>query len=301
MKLRQGVVLLAAAAACGLASGYVAPGSAELRRFRRRSAFFSPPSLLSATATPSRLDELILEMRATTTQQLGRLVAENIKLIDTSFFLRLAELSDATDDRLEKARLSQLADTVARTLQSAVEQTDRLADSKALQAQQIIATLADDDGEFVTPVPPHKLALLRERLRAELPSLDENFVTTLRAFLKKCNDDNLDGMVVVLQKVLQTFASERLLAMSRGLRPDLRDTVSSLLLADADDWSAVLATQLQAGAISADDISQVLKEEVAQVVLELPSGSLTQAVVAEYLGEAIKRVDEAAAAMPSSE
>jgi hypothetical protein len=282
-----------------LASGYVTPFTEP--RVVRRSVFAAQPATarrsISASSAPSgRLDELITRMRMTSTQQLAQLVAENIKMIDTSFFMRLAELSDATEDRLEKARLSDLADTVARTLTSAVELTDRLADSKANQAQQIIALLADDDGEFVTPIPPAKLAAMRARMRAELDSLDENFVTTLRAFLKKCTDDNLGGMVVVLQKVLQTFASERILAMTRGLRADLREPVSAFLLADADEWALFLSRESARGAISCDEISMVLKEEVAQVVLELPSGSLTQTVVAEYLGEAIKVVDEAARA-----
>jgi len=292
-----------------IASGYTPPVS-DPRLLARRSVFLRPPTRalawLSASSAPTRLDELILRMRTTTSSQLSKLVAENIKLIDTSFFLRLAELADSTDDRLEKARLSDLADTVARTLRVAVESTDALADAKSAQAQQIIALLADEEGNFATPIHPDRLAAMRARVRDELGSHDENFVTTLRAFLKKCVDDSLGGMVVVLQKVLQVYASERLLAMSRGLRPDLRDAVSALLLTDADAWDTLLDAQLvtggggasggsASGSVSADEIAQVLKEELAQLVLELPSGSLVQSVVAEYLGEAIRRVDEAAA------
>lgn len=276
-------------------SGYVPPAgrSAVLRRP-------APPraptrALLPSSAGGAPLDALILRMRTTTSTQLSRLVAENIQLIDTRFFMRLAELSDETDDRLEKARLSELAETVAQTLQSAVESTDALADAKSAQAQEIIALLADEAGCFSAPVPPARLAAMRARVRAELGSLDEAFVTTLRAFLKKCADDSLGEMVAVLQKVLQVYASERLLAMTRGLRDDLREPVHAFLLADADGWDALLAAQLASGAISAEALSQILKEEVAQVVLELPSGSLTQTVIAEFLGEAIKRVDEASA------
>ncbi|KAJ1623156.1 hypothetical protein T492DRAFT_1057264 [Pavlovales sp. CCMP2436] len=281
------------------AAGYLPPRPAT---YFRRSAFrtHSTPRAL-ASAGVQQLDQLITQMRLagiTNTQQLAKLVADNIKLCsDNSFFMRLAELSDATEDRIEKARLSELATTVARTLQSAVERTDALADSKAMQAQHIIAMLADEDGEFVTPIPPAKLAALRAHVRAELGSLDENFVATVRAFLKKCKDDDLSGMVAVLQKVLQVFASERLLAMSRGLRDDLREAVSALLIADADDWGTTLAAQAQGGGagVSIEAVAQALREEVAQVVLELPSGSLTQSVVAEYLGEAIKVADQAAA------
>lgn len=297
--MKHAAIALAVGWGC-VVSGYMQPVG-DARHALRRSVFLRPSarraltSSLGASSAGTPLDELIFRMRTTTSTQLSKLVAENIKLIDTSFFLRLAELSDATEDRLEKARLSELADSVARTLQSAVESTDALADAKSAQAQQIIALLADEDGQFATPIAPQRLLAMRERVRAELGSLDEYFVTTLRSFLKKCVDDSMGGMVVVLQKVLQVYASERLLAMTRGLRDDLRKPVTAFLLTDADEWDSMLTAQLTAGAFSADEISQVLKEEVAQVVLELPSGSLTQTVIAEFLGEAIKRVDEVSA------
>jgi len=305
--MRVHLLLACIAAWGGFASSYV-PTTLDVRS-RRRSAFHSqllPRSSVHAAASPSsssspqQLDELIQQMRSTSTQKLSQLVAANIQLIDTSFFLRLAEMADATDDRLEKARLGELADTVARTLQAAVEKTDEIADTKSAQAQELIAMLAGDDGEFVTPVPMEKLDTLRTRMREMLPTLDESFVATLRAFLKKCADDGMDGMVVVLQKVLQVFASEVLILMTRGLRDDLREATHALLLADADEWGVVLSRRVADGEVSADEVAQVLKEEVAQVVLELPSGSLTQSVVAEYLGEAIKRVDEVGAASAAS-
>mmetsp|Transcript_28151 Transcript_28151/g.82732 ORF Transcript_28151/g.82732 Transcript_28151/m.82732 type:complete len:299 (-) Transcript_28151:326-1222(-) len=294
-------VLAACLAAWGGNVASFAHSSADLRnRYVARSAFREPVRA-AAAASSQQYDDLIRQMRATSTQQLPQLVAANLQSIDTQFFLRLAELVDATDDRLEKARLSQLADTVAKTIQQALEKTDAVADAKSAQAQELIAMLADDNGEFVTPVPEEKLAALRERVRQSLPQLDETFVATVRAFLKKCADDNLDGMVVVLQKVLQVFAAEVLVTMTRGLRDDLREATHALLLADADRWGEVLSERMASGDVSADEIAQVLREEVAQVVLELPSGSLTQSVVAEYLGEAIKRVDEVGAAHADSE
>lgn len=265
--------------------------SASNRGKKSRSAMtFSSPA-------PKAVDELIVEMRSTSTQQLPRLVAENIKMIDATFFLRLAELSDATEDRLEKARLSELADTVARTLQSALEKTDEVADSKSQQAQELLAILADEDtGDFFTPVPPEKLDVLRQRVRETLPTLDETFVATLRSFLNKCVDDGMDGMVGIIQKVLQVFASEVLITMTAsGVREELRRPLHEFFSTDPDRWGEVLREGQMQEVLPADELSQLLKEEVAQAVLELPSGSLTQSVAAEYLGEAIKLLDTAEA------
>lgn len=303
------LVRLLAPVACLLVlpatTGYAPLSAAAYYRRHPRSAF--APSLGSArgrvvaSSAPSSVDELIHKMRSTSTQQLMQLVAENIGMIDASFFLRLAELCDATEDRLEKARLSELADIVSRTLQSAVEQTDKVADEKSRQAQELIAMLTDERGEFVTPVPAEKLAALRERVRTTLPQLDESFVATVRSFIKKCADDRFDGMVVVLQKVLQVFASELLLSMCAGLREEPRDAARAVFSVEPDEWSTVLRERARAGELSLSTASQALKEEVAQLVLELPSGSLTQSVVAEFLGEAIKRVDEVGDALATAE
>mmetsp|Transcript_11088 Transcript_11088/g.37766 ORF Transcript_11088/g.37766 Transcript_11088/m.37766 type:complete len:299 (+) Transcript_11088:36-932(+) len=271
-------------------AAYIPPADRHhhIPRSAFRSAIRAP---LASSVAPNPVDELIKQMRTTSTQQLPKLVVDNIQMINATFFLRLAELSDATEDRLEKARLSELADIVARTLQSAVEKTDEIAESKSQQAQELLAILAEENGEFVTPVPVEKVDKLRQAMRARLGQLDETFVATLRSFLNKCRDDEMSGMVLILQRVLQVFASEVLIAMTSGVREELREPAHAFLLAEPQDWERLVRKQVADGDISADQLSQLLKEEVAQAVLELPSGSLTQSVVAEFLGEAIKLVD----------
>ena len=55
----------------------------------------------------------------------------------------------------------------------------------------------------------HQLAACRSAVREQLPQLDEGFVGTVKAYMKKASDDGLESMVDVL-RVLPKGDGERL-------------------------------------------------------------------------------------------
>lgn len=122
-------------------------------------------------------------------------------------------MSDEEQDDYEKLRIRQLATLVASTLETILEQADAQMDADASMVQHLLQTLATEQGEFELPVPPERINVLRTSIRERISSLDEGFVGTVKAYMRKASDDGLEGMVDVLRILLQVFAAERLRAL----------------------------------------------------------------------------------------
>jgi hypothetical protein len=213
-------------------------------------------------------------------------LADNLKMIDQRLFMRLAEMSDAQDDDFEKLRIRQLATTVANSLESIVKETDKLMDEDAALVQEMLCTLADEHGEFELPVPEERLLALRATIRKCGTSLDEGFVATIKAYMKRSSDDGLEGMVQVLRVLLQTFAAERLRLLAVGqVGADVAlETRFEAALDNAPElWDSVLRSP----DVSPDDLVNLLQDKMGEVVLGMPAGSAVQGVLAEYLSELV--------------
>lgn len=161
-------------------------------------------------------DSSLTAFLSQTPEQLPKLLAENLKSIDQRLFLRLAEMSDAEEDDYEKLRIRQLATLVASSIETIMEQADKQMNAEAETVQTLLRTLATEDGEFELPFPKARLDALRSALRARETPLDEGFVATVKAYMKKASDDGLEGMVDVLRVLLQVFAAERLRVLAGG-------------------------------------------------------------------------------------
>lgn len=215
-----------------------------------------------------------------------KLLAENLKIIDQRIFLRFAEIADAEDDDLEKAKLNQLATLVASTLESLIAQTDAKMDRDAEVVQEMLTLMATEGGEFELPVPAAQLAALRAELADRGGALEEGFVATVKAYMKKASDDGLDGMVDVMRVLLQAYAAERLRALAGGKMGEGEGAGSVVMAAfDArpEEWDGVLrAGSSECGAAA---VVELLQDQMGEVVLGLPAGSAVQTVLAEYLNE----------------
>ena len=162
-----------------------------------------------------------------------KVLAENLKSIDQRIFLRLAEMSDAEDDDYEKLRIRQLATLVASSLETILAKADEQMDADAEVVQLLLRVMATEGGEFELPVPPARLDALRASIRERIATLDEGFVGTVKAYMKKASEDGLEGMVDVLRVLLQMFAAERLRALT------------TIQLADGGAPGAVLMAALE--------------------------------------------------------
>ena len=162
------------------------------------------------------------------------------------------------------------------------------------------AGCVSESGEFDLPIPEARLSALRAELREKGGKLDEPFVATVKAYMTKANTDQLEGLIVVLRTLLQTYASERLLYLvqdSTASDPPLAAALRAVLETQPEGWDATLRAQLQAeGAeCSADVFVALLQDKMGEVVLGMPSGSAVQSVLAEYLNELLTKVRAVAA------
>jgi len=229
-------------------------------------------------------------LRASQPDELPKLLAENLKVIDQRLFLRLAEMSDVEEDEYEKLRIRQLATLVASSLETIFEQADRQMNADADVVQDLLRTMASEAGEFELPIPAARLDALRTSIRERATSLDEGFVGTVKAYMKKASDDGLEGMVDVLRVLLQTFAAERLLVLAgsqMGAGGASQEAIIAVLGVNPEQWEAALRARMcgDASECNAEELVGMLQDKMGEVVLGMPAGSAVQTVLAEYLNE----------------
>lgn len=238
-------------------------------------------------------DKFIAALRAAPPQQLNELLANNMKAIDQRLFLRLAEMSDEEKDPAEKQRIGDFATLVTNSLERIIARADAQLNADSLAVQTLMKTCASASGEFDLPVPAERIGDLRALMREQVGLLDEGFVGTVKAYMKKADNDGLDGLVEVLRLVLQTFAAEKLITLlpQSSEDPGITQLLTQTLEAPPSEWEAVLRTALtsEEPPCSADQLQQALQDKMGEIVLGLPSGSTVQTVLAEFLNELIQR------------
>jgi hypothetical protein len=159
------------------------------------------------------VDQLIDEMLEATPSDLPAIVSRELKLVSSpSFFMAVADKSDSAESEVVKNNLAALATAVMTTLEVIVQKTEEKSDVASETLQSILACGAEDDGEFLVPLSPLKSASLRQAAKERLKVMDEAFLSTVNAWMRKSQDDGLSGMVSILQTVLQHWAALTLTA-----------------------------------------------------------------------------------------
>jgi len=237
-------------------------------------------------------DELIAELRGASAGDLAGVLANNFKKVDARLFLRLAELADEAADDAEKDEIAQLSTRVASTVEQLLKTAESKLDKDAEVVQDLMRTAADENGEFSVPIPPAQLAAVRSAVQEKLGVLDDAFVGTLEAYMKKANDDGLEGLVEVLRALLQVYATERMMKMLEGgTDAGVVALLRVTLEAPPTDWEEQLRTQCTAEGAEASPamVLAALQDKMGEVVLGMPSGSRVQGVLAEMINELISR------------
>ena len=164
--------------------------------------------------------------------------------------------------------------------------------------QEILRAGADErTGEWKLPLAADKVEAMRAALEKKADSVDEALLSNCFSWMRKASDDELDGMVTILQKVLQLYAS-RALVLSEGAGANSTGgggaemTLSELLKVDEAKWASILRKKVQDGEISEVSFLESLQRKMESVVLGLSSGSYAQRVQAEYLKELESRAKE---------
>lgn len=235
--------------------------------------------------------ELINQLRTSPPAQLPKILAQNINNIDQRLFLKFAELADAAKDDAEREEIAQLSTTVASTIEQLLAEAGNKLDVDAENVQEVMKLAANAQGEFDVPLPPERVAAVREQVQAKLGSLDDGFVGTIEAYMKKADSDGLEGLVEVLRELLQIYATERMMGMLEGSGAEVVGVLRATLATPPAEWDSALREQLTAedAAATPDMVLTALQDKMGEVVLGMPSGSRVQGVLAEMLNELISR------------
>ena len=250
------------------------------------------------------------------------------------FFLRIAEICDDCGDE-DRERLAALADNLASTLSVIVESAEEKLDDASDVLQAVVVSAAEPDGEFLVPLSNERFAALQAEVNARVDdrSLGEGVLSTVDAWAKKAQDDGLDGMVVILRKVLQLYAARvlrfdakeaaaQLAAMMppdgsaeggggesaapEGLHPDYENAAAcygDVLAADAETWPDKLRAALNDGAepVKKRHLLAIVQAQIERVVLLQENGSFSQRVQAEFLRELVQQVEREAPKSPDDD
>ena len=259
------------------------------------------PSGLQGLAETAALDELIdILLSATDANDLTQKVAENMLSFDQRFWLRLATRTDSAAEPEDREKLASLAKVVMQLVDAMVRKTNAQLTDSAGVLQEILKAAADErTGEWKVPLPADKVAAMRAAMDARADFIDEALLSNCFAWMRKASDDNLDGMVLILQKVLQVYASRALSIQDAAATKNsgassspAESALSELLNSDEGIWASIIRKKAQEGTISEVSFLEALQRKMESVVLGLSSGSYSQRVQAEYLKELESRSKE---------
>ena len=138
-----------------------------------------------------------------------------------------------------------------------------------------MAQAADPNtGEFDVPLQRESVERMRKALEGAV--VDERMLNTVYAWIRKSDEDKMDGMVHILQILLQCYAAREL---DTGATP-----LDQVIAARADEWPEKF-DEIIDGGFSEEAFNKDLQKRMEGVVLNLPNGSYAQRVQAEYLKE----------------
>lgn len=271
----------------------------------------------------SIMDDMITKLMEAKPYELPNAVSKAIRVISSPrFFIRIAERSDMTNDPIEKEKLSTLANNIVTTMDAVVSTAQEKLDDRAKNVEEVVKAAAEpDSGEFLVPLSADRIAAMKARLEKINPAdLDEGFLTTIDTWMNKAHEDGLDGMVGILQKVLQMYAggaikrarlelqasvgaavtgegqakANEMVAKQEASDPKPEATFMDKLLGmDTDIWDKEIRSIFSNGnsGVTVSSLTGEIQRTMEAVILGLENGSMVQRVQAEYLKELLTRVE----------
>jgi hypothetical protein len=243
------------------------------------------------------MDEMIAKLANAKPYDLPNAVRRAFRVISSpQFFIRIATLADETKDAEEKEKFGALASNLVATLEAVVETTEERLDERSKEVEKILKAAAEPEtGEFLVPLLPSQAAEMRKVLgELEPSSLDEGFLSTVDAWMNKSHQDGMDGMVTILQKVLQMYSGLQIVRAREqadaGSEPTpASELLKKLLEIDTDQWDVEIRNGVKE--VKSSTLISEIRRTMETVVLGLENGSVAQRVQAEYLRELVTRAE----------
>ena len=271
----------------------------------------------------SLMDDMITKLAAAEPYELPGAVSKAIRVVSSpQFFLRIANRADQETEPEMKARLLALSENLVQTIQAVVSTMEERLDDRAKDVESVVQAAAEpDSGEFLVPLSAERVDAMRDALaKLDASALDEGFLSTVDAWMNKSHQDGMDGMVGILQKVLQMYAGAEIRRARAALQANVGAAVSGksqatadevlaaeekqgpkpaaalmerLMQVDADLWDVEMRKSFEdaeSGVTSKALLGEV-QRTIEGVVLGLENGSMAQRVQAEFLKELVQRIE----------
>lgn len=245
------------------------------------------PNTQSAAELYAR-DKLLDKMlQAKSREELGKLVADNILTFDKSFWMRLALKHDESTTPEQKAALSSLATTIQRLVDAIVKASEVQTAESAQVLQGILKAAADERGEWHWPLSAASTSTLQRAVDERFKSMDEALLSNAYAWMRRCKEDGLTEVYLVLQQILQLFAAKSLVDSSgNGDRADRADASLDAVISSApQSWEQVLQEHISQKQLAESAFMESLQRRMEGVILNEQSGSHAQNVQAQFLKE----------------
>jgi len=267
----------------------------------------------------SIMDDMITKLMNAKPYELPNAVSKAIRVVSSpQFFMRVAERADVATEEEEKEKLSVLASNLVATIEAVVSTTEDRMDERAQEVESVVKAAAEpDSGEFLVPLTRDRVEAMRDALNElDESSLDEVFLTTVDAWMNKSQQDGMDGMVTIMQKVLQIYAGTAVVRARAQLQANVGAAVSGkdqnqadevaevesikpaarfldkMLVMDTELWDYALKNDLENETdVKAKSVMAEVQKTIEGVVLGLENGSMAQRVQAEYLRELMVRIE----------
>ena len=238
---------------------------------------------MSDVAALDGLINQLLNAHGESDDMLQKVCIENIMAFDQQMWLRMASRIDNVNTDEEKDAIADVMSKCMKIIEATLKKAEETIDRSSEQLQRIISAAADQTTmEFDVPLKSDAL----RRMEAEIKNctVDEGMLNTTYAWIRKSDEDKMDGMVHILQKFLQVYAAGEL---NKNKAP-----LDELLgCSNTDDWPVVFQKLVNEG-YGEVAFTKELQQRMEEVVLGLTNGSYAQRVQAEYLKEVEERSKE---------
>lgn len=246
------------------------------------------------------MDTMLDKLKQAAPYELPAAVQRAYRVVSSPpFFLRLAERADQAQSDDEREAWLALANNVVSTVQAVRSTASESMEATTAAVQRIVQAAAEpESGEFLVPLTEERIGAMRVALEKESAKDDgvllgnaEAVLGMLDAWMNKAHTDGLDGMVVILQKVVQMDAGRRIresLSSASAKEQAVGPMFDQMLQTDADSWVDVLR---EAHNDSLDELIVEIQRYLEKTVLAMESGSMNQRVQAEYLKEMLTQTE----------
>lgn len=248
------------------------------------------------------VDRLIDMLRDANPRELDLIVVENILAFSEGFWVRLAARIDLCKSDDDKKDYEELAENVMNIVDRVVHKTDEKIEQSTDVLKAIISPVMQEGEDVMWPPRnPEALRLMEKEIsnREKEGQLDESFLSEVNAQLRQVKDDgDKPGLLVMLQKVLQLYASnflqKRSYAYKGGEVVVPEKFLESIIAAPENDWNKLLLDGLTVGKgdVSPEELQAVTKKRIERILIRTEGGSYQQRVLVEYIKEIQARAEE---------